>query len=77
MKMIKRTNPVAARIAPPIGRPLPANFNRAPLPTTTTFDQRPLEEAWKTPMSTKPPVESITRNARLQPLSWKEVYGEK
>ena len=77
MKMIKRTNPVAARIDPPIGQPLPANFHRAPLPTTTTFDQRPLSELWKQPMSAKPPVESLTRNARLQPVSWQELYGQK
>ena len=75
--MIKRTNPVAARIDPPIGRPLPANFHRAPLPTTTTFDQRPLSELWKQPMGGKPPVESLTRNARLQPVSWQELYGQK
>jgi hypothetical protein len=75
---MKRTsNPVAAMVAPPIGQSLPANFHRAPLPTTTTFDQRPLSELWKQPMSSKPPVESITRAARLQPVSWQELYGQK
>ena len=75
---MKRTvNPVAAMVAPPIGQSLPANFNRSPLPATTTYDQRPLSELWKQPMSTKPPVESLTKAARLQPPSWQEVYGEK
>jgi hypothetical protein len=75
--MKRAPNPVAARIAPPIGQPLPANFHRAPLPTTNTYDQRPLSELWKQPMSAKPPVESLTRNARLQPVSWQELYGQK
>ena len=32
---------------------------------------------WKNVSSNKQEVDSPTRNARLQPLSWKEVYGEK
>jgi hypothetical protein len=75
---MKRTvNPVAAMVAPPIGQPLPANFNRSPLPTTTTYDKRPLSELWKQPMSTKPPVESLTKAARLQPVSWPDLLGQK
>jgi hypothetical protein len=69
MKMIKRTNPVAAMVAPPIGQPLPKDFYRTPLSESTTYDKRPLSEMWKNPQwSAKlsaDNVDSVIRSSRL------------
>ena len=77
MTMNKRTNPINAQPQCLPGRQLSADWKVNTAEYGGTFDRRPLEELWKQPMSAKASVESLTRNARLQPLSWKEVYGEK
>jgi hypothetical protein len=77
MTMIKRTNPLHAQALPLPGQQLPADWKASTNAHGGTFDRRPLEELWKLPMNTKTPVDSITRNARLQPPSWDELYGQK
>ena len=79
MTMNKRTitNPINAQPQCLPGRQLSADWKVNTAEYGGTFDRRPLEELWKQPMSAKPSVESLTRNARLQPLSWNEVYGQK
>ena len=77
MTMNKRTNPINAQPQCLPGRQLSADWKVNTAEYGGTFDRRPLEELWKQPMSAKASVESLTRNARLQPLSWDEVYGEK
>ena len=74
---IKRPNPLHVVVQPLQGRQLPPDWMAATSDHGGTFDRRPLEELWKQPMSAKTSVENLTRNARLQPLSWNEVYGEK
>jgi len=67
--MKKPTNPIAIRSLPLAGRQLPSNFSKAPVPTTTTFDQRDLSALWKTPQWTSKlsgdNVENIVRSSRL------------
>ena len=66
---MKKINPIAARPLPLAGRQLPADFSKAPVPTTTTFDQRDLSSLWKTPQWSSrlnsSNVENIVRDARL------------
>ena len=74
---IKRPNPLHAVVLPLQGRQLPSDWKAATSDHGGLFDRRPLEDLWKLPMNTKAPVDSITRNARLQPIPWSEVYGDK
>jgi hypothetical protein len=67
--MNKRTNPIAAMVAPPTGQPLPKDFYRAPLSESTTYDKRPLSEMWKNPQWASKlnadNVQNVIRGARL------------
>jgi hypothetical protein len=74
---IKRPNPLHAAVQPLQGRQLPPDWKAATSDHGGLFDRRPLEDLWKLPMNTKVPVDSITRNARLQPIPWNEIYGDK
>ena len=74
---IKRTNPINAQPQCLPGRQLPADWKSSTVDHGGLFDRRPLSDMWKNVSSNKQEVDSPTRNARLQPLSWKEVYGEK
>ena len=75
--MNKPTNPLNAVVQPLQGRQLPNDWKASTNDHGGTFDRRPLEELWKLPMNTKAPVDSITRNARLQPIPWNEIYGDR
>ena len=77
MTMNKRTNPVNAVVQCLPGQQLPSDWKQATTDLGGTFDRRPLSEIWKNVSSNKPEVDSPTRNARLQPLSWNEIYGDK
>ena len=79
MTMIKRIqiNPINAQPQCLPGRQLPADWKSSTADHGGLFDRRPLSDMWKNVSSNKQEVDSPTRNARLQPLSWKEVYGEK
>ena len=67
--MKRPTNPIAITTQPLAGRQLPSGFGKAPVPATTTFDQRDLSSLWKTPQwSSKlngDNVENIVRSSRL------------
>jgi hypothetical protein len=71
--MKKPTNPIAISVLPMAGQQLPPNFSKAPVPTTTTFDQRDLSQLWKSPnWSSKlngDNVENIIRSSRLTSAS--------
>jgi hypothetical protein len=79
MTMNKRTqiNPINAQPQCLPGRQLPSDWKASTNEHGGTFDRRPLSELWKNVSSNKPEVDSPTRNARLQPLSWNEIYGER
>jgi len=67
--MKRPPNPIAITTQPLAGRQLPSGFGKAPVPATTTFDQRDLREMWKSPnWSSKlsgDNVGNIVRSSRL------------
>ena len=69
MTMNKRTNPIAAQVAPLQGQPLPKDFYRTPLSNSTTYDKRDLSQLWKDPQWTSKisaeSVQNTIRGARL------------
>lgn len=77
MTMNKRTNPVNAVVQCLPGQQLPADWKTSTNDLGGLYDRRPLSELWKSVSSNKSEVDSPTRNARLQPLSWNEIYGDK
>ena len=69
---------IAALVQPLSGQPLPAGWQKAVAGAGGTFDRRNLSEMWKQGTTNKKiEVDSPTRNARLQPLSWNDIYGQK
>jgi hypothetical protein len=72
--MKKPTNPIAITAQPLAGRQLPSGFSKAPVPTTTTFDQRDLSSLWKDPQWTSKisadTVQNAVRGARLSSAFW-------
>ena len=70
---LMKKNPIAITAQPLAGRQLPSNYGKAPVPTTTTFDQRDLSQLWKSPnWSSKlngDNVENIMRSSRLTSTS--------
>jgi hypothetical protein len=68
-----KKNPIAISVLPMAGQQLPSSFSKAPVPTTTTFDQRDLSSLWKTPQWTSKlngdNVENIVRSSRLSSAS--------
>ena len=79
MTMNKRIqiNPINAQPQCLPGRQLPSDWKVSTTDLGGTFDRRQLSELWKNVSSNKQEVDSPTRNARLQPLSWNEIYGDK
>jgi hypothetical protein len=75
--MNNRANPINAQPQCIPGRQLPSDWKARANEHGGLFDRRPLEDLWRLPMNTKVPVVSITRNARLQPIPWNEIYGDK
>jgi hypothetical protein len=67
--MKKPINPIAIRVLPMAGRPLPADFHRAPAPAAGNFDQRDLSSLWKNPQWTSKlngdNVANVVRSSRL------------
>ena len=69
---------IAAVVQPLAGQQLPAGWQRAATEIGGVFDRRVLSEMWKQETTNKKiEVDSPTRNARLQPLSWNDLYGKK
>lgn len=67
--MKKPTNPIAITTQPLAGKQLPKDWQRQAQATNTAYDQRRLEDLWKTPQwSSKlngDNVENIMRSSRL------------
>ena len=69
---------IAALVQPLSGQQLPPGWQRTATEAGGTFDRRNLSEMWKQGTTNKKiEVDSPTRNARLQPLSWNDIYGQK
>ena len=69
---------IAAVVQPLAGQQLPPGWQRTATEAGGTFDRRNLSEMWKQGTTNKKiEVDSPTRNARLQPLSWNDLYGRK
>ena len=77
MKKRTQINPINAQPLPLPGRQLPSDWKASTNDLGGTFDRRPLSELWKNVSSNKPEVDSPTRNARLQPIPWNEIYGDR
>ena len=79
MTMNKPTkiNPINAQPQCLPGRQLLSDWKAATTDHGGTFDRKPLSEMWKNVSSNKQELDSPTRNARLQPLSWNEIYGDR
>jgi hypothetical protein len=70
MTMKPRTNPIAATVLPLQGQQLPSDWKRNAPSIGAMADaayQEKIENAWRQPMSTKPTVDNIMRDARLAP----------
>ena len=69
---------IAALVQPLSGQQLPAGWQKTAMEAGGVFDRRVLSEMWKQGTTNKKiEVDSPTRNARLQPLSWNDLYGKK
>ena len=63
-------NPLHISVQPLAGRQLPADFSKAPMPTSTLYDQRDLSQLWKTPQwSSKFSAENVGNIVRSSRLS--------
>lgn len=73
-----KTNPKHAQSLPLAGQQLPNDWRNKTADHGGTYDRRNLSEMWKQGTTNKKiEVDSPTRSARLQPLSWDDIYGEK
>lgn len=71
----QRKPTIAARVLPLAGQQLPAHWEHQVANYGGTFDRRPLSELWKAPQWSG--QESLTKNARLTPVSWNDLFGDK
>ena len=75
---MKTPNPKHIQSQPLAGKQLPDNWKNATADHGGNDDRRNLSAMWKETTNRKMiEIDSLTRNARLQPLSWNEIYGEK
>lgn len=75
---MKKSNPLHAQPLPLPGQQLPSNWKDKTADHGGNFDRRNLSEMWKQePTHKQIQIVSPIRNARLQPLSWNDLYGEK
>ena len=73
-----KTNPKHAQSLPLAGQQLPSNWKDKTADHGGTYDRRNLAEIFQQGTTNKKiEIDSPTRNARLQPLSWDDIYGEK
>lgn len=67
--MKRKSNPVAAMVAPPVGQPLPEDFYRSPAPAPGNYDQRNWAEVFNSPQwsakTNSATTENIIQGARL------------
>lgn len=62
---MKRPNPIAAQVQPLAGQPLPADWRQKTANAGGNYDQRRLEDMWKSPNWVGKTYENIVQNARL------------
>jgi len=75
---MNKPNPKHAQPQPLAGKQLPNDWRNNTADHGGTYDRRNLSEMWKQePTHKQIQVDSLIRNARLQPLSWNEIYGKK
>ena len=75
---MKRPNPLHITPQPLGGQQLPRNWKDKTADHGGTFDRRNLAEIFQQGTTNKKiEIDSPTRNARLQPLSWDDLYGKK
>lgn len=75
---MKKPNPKHAQPHPLAGQQLPDDWQNATADYGGNYDRRDLENMWKQESTHKQiQIDSPIRNARLQPLSWNDLYGEK
>lgn len=74
---MKKSNPLHITTQPLAGVKLPDDWRNKTADFGGNFDRRNLSEMWKQESTKKIEIVSPTRNARLQPLSWNDIYGEK
>ncbi len=75
---MKKPNPKHIQSQPLAGQRLPDDWKNATADHGGNFDRRNLSEMWKQEATAKKiEIDSPTRNARLQPLSWADIYGSK
>ncbi len=75
---MKKPNPKHIQSQPLAGQQLPDNWKNATADHGGNYDRRDLANLWKQGSTNKKiEVDSPTRNARLQPLSWNDIYGQR
>ncbi len=75
---MKKPNPKHITSQPLPGLQLPDDWRNSTADYGGNYDRRNLSAMWKETTNKKMiEIDSLTRNARLQPLSWNEIYGEK
>jgi len=75
---MKTQNPKHITAQPLAGQQLPDNWKNATADYGGIYDRRNLSAMWQQESTTKKiEIDSPTRNARLQPLSWNDIYGSK
>ncbi len=75
---MKKPNPLHITSQPLAGQQLPDNWKNATADHGGNFDRRNLSEMWKQePTHKQIQIDSPIRNARLQPLSWNDIYGQR
>jgi hypothetical protein len=65
----RRPNPIAARVAPPVGQVLPTDWSQQAVNHGGTFDRRDLSQMWREPQwsakTNSATAENIIQSARL------------
>ncbi len=75
---MKTPNPKHIQSQPLAGQRLPDDWKNATADHGGNYDRRNLSAMWQQESTTKKiEIDSPTRNARLQPLSWNDLYGQR
>ena len=75
---MKKPNPKHAKPQPLAGQQLPDDWRNSTADYGGNYDRRNFAEIFQQGTTNKKiEVDSPTRNARLQPLSWDDLYGKK
>ena len=73
-----KSNPKHIQSQPLAGQQLPDDWRNKTADFGGNFDRRNLSEMWKQePTHKQIQIDSPIRNARLKPLSWNDIYGQR